>query len=77
MGHIVTVSQMFEKSDNSLYNLRNDPGEINNVSDKYPEIVAEILKLAEKEKSALGEYNRKGPEVRETVVIESPRTLIE
>lgn len=60
-----------------LYNLRDDPGEINDVSEKYPEIVAKILKLAEEEKNALGEYTHKGPEVRKAVLIESPTTLIE
>jgi arylsulfatase A len=60
-----------------LYNLREDPGETNDVSEKYPEIAALILKLAEEEKTALGEYTRKGPEVRKTLSIESPVTLIE
>ncbi len=60
-----------------LYNLRDDPGETTDVSEKYPEVVAMILKLAEEEKAALGEYTRKGPEVRKTISIESPVTLIE
>ncbi len=59
-----------------LYNLSEDPGEMNDVSEKHPEIVAEILKLAEKEKSALGEYHNKGPEVRKTIYVESPKALI-
>jgi arylsulfatase A-like enzyme len=59
-----------------LYNLREDPGETNDVSEKYPEIVALIMKLAEEEKRALGEYTRKGPEVRKTISNESPVTLI-
>jgi hypothetical protein len=60
-----------------LYNLREDPGETNDVSEKNPEMVALILKLAEAEKTALGEYARKGPEVRKTLSNESPVTLIE
>jgi len=59
-----------------LYNLRSDPGETTNVADKFPEIVAQIRQLAEKEKSALGEYNSKGPEVRKTIFVESPESLI-
>lgn len=59
-----------------LYNLRNDPGEKNDVAAKYPEIVTQLLKLAEKEKRALGAYNTKGPEVRKTVFIKSPITLL-
>ena len=60
-----------------LYNLRSDPGEKTNVADQYPEIVKQLMKLANAEKTALGEFNNKGPEVRETMVEESPKTLIE
>ena len=60
-----------------LYNLRDDPGETTDVSEKYPEMVTLILKLAEDEKTALGEYTHKGPEVRKTIFIDSPVTLIE
>jgi len=59
-----------------LYNLRNDPREMIDVSEKYPEIVAKLLKLAKKEKSALGEYTNKGPEVRKTILIDTPEPLI-
>jgi arylsulfatase len=59
-----------------LYNLRSDQGETTNVADKFPEIVAQIRKLAEKEKSALGEYSSKGPEVRKTIFVEFPEPLI-
>jgi arylsulfatase A-like enzyme len=59
-----------------LYNLREDPGETNDVSEKFPEMVALILKLADEEIAALGEYTSKGPEVRKTVSVGSPVTLI-
>ena len=59
-----------------LYNLNTDPGETNNVANEHPDVVDEILKLAEKEKTALGEYTNKGPEVRKTVYIDSPVPLI-
>jgi hypothetical protein len=62
--------------DVELYNLRSDPGETINVAGKYPEIVNQIRILAEKEKSALGEYSRKGTEVRKTILIDSPKLLI-
>lgn len=60
-----------------LYNLREDPGERNDRSAEHPEIVAKLFELAEKEKKALGEFTNRGPEVRKTLVIESPRLLIE
>ncbi|TDI70097.1 MAG: hypothetical protein E2O86_04425, partial [Bacteroidetes bacterium] len=59
-----------------LYNLRSDPGETTNVAYKNSEIVAQLRKLAEKEISALGVWTNKGPEVRKTILIESPKPLI-
>lgn len=59
-----------------LYNLRSDPGETTDIADKHPEIVKQILKMAEKEKSALGEWTNKGPEVRKTILVENPKPLI-
>jgi arylsulfatase A len=59
-----------------LYNLRSDPGETTNVADKNPDIVAQLRKLAEKEINALGEWTHKGPEVRKTILIDSPKALI-
>jgi arylsulfatase A-like enzyme len=59
-----------------LYNLRNDPGETKNIADMHPEIVKEIMDMAEKEKSALGEYTSKGPEVRKTMMVENPKLVI-
>ncbi|KAA9036154.1 sulfatase [Ginsengibacter hankyongi] len=69
--HIADFSDHIE-----LYNLREDPGESNDVSEKHPDIVAEILKLAEKEKRELGEWTNKGPEVRKTLYVESPEPII-
>jgi arylsulfatase A len=59
-----------------LYNLHSDPGETVNVAEKNPDVVSRILQLAEKEKKALGEWTQKGPELRETLVVESPEPLI-
>ncbi len=60
-----------------FYNLRTDPAEKTDVSDQYPEIVNHLMELAEAEKKALGEFNDKGQQVRETLVVESPKTLLE
>jgi len=59
-----------------LFNLHTDPGETTNVVDKFPEIVAKLRKMAEKERNALGEYDDKGPEVRKTISVKSPEFLI-
>ncbi len=63
-------------SEIELYNLREDPGEEHDVATDHPEVVTQLLALAEKEKEALGEYTTKGPEVRETIVVDSPLPLI-
>jgi arylsulfatase A len=59
-----------------LYNLHEDPGENNNVADLNPEIVKEIIEMAEKERKALGEWTHKGPEVRKTLIIENPKPIL-
>jgi len=59
-----------------LYNLRSDPGETINVAETHPEIVDQLWKLVEKEKNALGEWTNKGPEVRKTISVQSPKSLI-
>lgn len=59
-----------------LYNLREDPGEMNDVSEKHTDIVDKLLKLAEMEKSELGEWTSKGPDVRKTIYVESPEPII-
>ena len=59
-----------------LYNLRNDPGETKNIAGNHPEIVKEMMEMADKERRALGQYTDRGPEVRKTVLINSPETII-
>jgi len=59
-----------------LYDLRKDPGETSNIADKNPEIVTQLLEMVEKEKNVLGEWTNKGPEVRKTILIDSPKALI-
>ena len=59
-----------------LYNLRSDPREDTDVSDQYPQIVRQLLELVRAQKAALGEFTNKGPEVRETMMVESAEVLI-
>lgn len=59
-----------------LYNLRNDPGETTNLADQNLELVEKLIKMAEEETRALGQYDVKGPEVRRTIIVESPETII-
>lgn len=62
--------------DIKLYNLRKDPMEMVNLSEKYPEIVSKIMLLGDEAINALGERNEAGPEVRKTTLIENPSTLV-
>ncbi len=47
-----------------LFNLDNDMGELTDISDKYPEIVMELLQEAERIKAELGDVNLVGSEQR-------------
>lgn len=73
-GSTYRINQFLDH--NELYNLRDDPGEQMDISEKHPDMVKKLLGLAEKEKLALGEFTISGPEVRKTLVIKSPVPLI-
>ena len=47
-----------------LYNLKEDIGETTNIADKHPEIVAELMRLAEAAREDIGDYNRIGKGAR-------------
>lgn len=47
-----------------LYNLETDIGEKHNVADNHPEVVARLIRLAEKTREDLGDYNRVGKGAR-------------
>lgn len=55
----------------SLFNLINDPGEDRDVKDKYPEIVKELSKLADKYRHQLGDglTNQTGTDVRPAAIV--------
>lgn len=44
-----------DRSEYALYNLRRDPGERYDVKEQYPEILAQMEKLAEKARTDLGD----------------------
>ena len=48
----------------ALFNLENDPAETTDVANQYPEIVNQLLKLAEKARKDIGDYNRIGEGAR-------------
>lgn len=58
-----------------LYNLNNDPAETLNVADENEDIVVKLKKMALQQKEALGEWNRKGEEVRTTILVEDPQPI--
>jgi len=51
------------------------PRAVQHLVNKYPEVVAQIRKLVEKEKNALGKWTNKEPEARQTILIEKPKPL--
>lgn len=56
-----------------LYNLQNDPGELKDVSQMHPEIVQQLLQLAQDARADLGEFDQKGPGVRKTLYVDNPK----
>jgi arylsulfatase len=56
----------------ALYDLAHDPGEIRDVQELYPEIVAEIQKIAETAREDLGDdlTNKIGKNVRKPAIVE-------
>jgi len=66
-GYPGSVNEQAE-SGLALYDLRRDPGERYDVKDTYPEIVADLQKLADKARDDLGDaiLNVKGKNVRES-----------
>jgi len=59
-----------------LYNLRTDPGETKNVAEEHPEVVKKLVKMADKEQNALGQFTDKGEEVRQTILVENPKPVL-
>ena len=47
--------QRVERLEPSLFNLRADPGETNNVAGRHPEIVARLAQLADAARADLGD----------------------
>lgn len=62
-GHI-KKADVFDIKNPMLFDLENDIGERRDVADKHPDIVARLLKLAEKARSDIGDYNRIGKNAR-------------
>ena len=59
--------QAYPVIEQSLFNLKDDIGERNNVADEHPEVVAKLLKVVEQARSELGDRitKRTGSEVRD------------
>ncbi len=56
----------------TLYNLDNDISESMDISGQFPEIVKELSDEADKARIALGDFGRKGKEIRPAAIIEDP-----
>ncbi len=65
-GHAGSVNEKHQY-ELALYDLRRDPGERYDVKESYPEVVADLQKLAEEAREDLGDAvtNRKGKNVRD------------
>jgi len=59
-----------------LYDLSKDIGESNNVADQFPEIVKELLKVAENARSDIGDEDLKGTKQRAAGWVDEPDPLL-
>ena len=55
---------IYPLGETQLYNLKKDIGETKNVADRHPEIVQELLALAEETRNDIGDYDRIGKGAR-------------
>jgi arylsulfatase A len=60
-----------------LYNLKEDPSESKDLAEAYPEIIEQLMDLAQQQKKELGQYDQYGPGVRRTIQVESPAFLLD
>ena len=57
-------SDIVDFSKPHLYNLEEDPGEQNNLAETHPEIVKDLMILADRARNDIGDYNRIGQNAR-------------
>jgi len=63
-GRHIDRKDVFEIKEPLLYDLAADIGETRNVADKHPDVVKRLLKLAERAREDIGDYNRIGKGAR-------------
>lgn len=57
-------SDLIDFSKPLLFDLEQDPGETNNLAEKYPEIVQKLTALADWARNDIGDYDRIGKNAR-------------
>jgi arylsulfatase A-like enzyme len=60
-----------------LFNVAEDVGSTNNVADQYPEVVQQLLKLAERAREDLGDDDRAGANQRPAGHIDDPKPQVQ
>ncbi|MGB2823008.1 MAG: sulfatase [Phycisphaerae bacterium] len=63
-GRHIDRKDVFEIKEPLLYDLAADVGETTNVADKHPDVVSRLLKLTEKAREDIGDYDRIGKGAR-------------
>ena len=58
--------------DMKLVNLKTDLQETTDISDQHPELVKELLGVAEKVRRKLGDFGYSGDQVRPAAIVEDP-----
>jgi len=69
-------SRNLVKSEMELFDLDKDPGEKDNIVQQHPEVVARLLKLADKAREDMGDYDQPGKNARASGWVEEPVGLV-
>ncbi len=70
-----SLGRKTEPSKAELYDVRNDVGETREVSAEHPQVVKQLLALADKARKELGDMDREGSGQRPAAWVENPKPL--
>ena len=73
---IVSVDRKTAPSRAELFDVRNDLGELHEVSAAHPEVVARLMALAEKAREDLGDMDREGQNQRPAGWVADPKPQV-
>jgi arylsulfatase A len=73
---LINLAQKTAPAKQELYNVRDDVGELHEVSAEHPDVVARLLALAGRTRGEIGEVGIEGKGQRPAGVLEDPKALL-